>query len=490
MQNDFEKQVRDKMKELDLVPSAPVWERVQEQIRQKKDRKRAIIWLPLLGLLLAGGIWWLNDAGNNQIISTSHHTQTNLPSTQKVHSENNIRSKQESENNSPIEQNAATLQNHVERVDQTNTSISILPGSGKGSPEIRTSGISSAKIAKRNKINTIIKEPVQLKETKPAENLDHTIRGIVPFSEQQKLSDNHLTGQENAQLSTIRYQPDKMIQVPNEMEKNNPVRLSEQQTQEIQFKPIVKNLSSGPIVNIARGNDRTWKFGFSGSAGISGAKYGANLFAGNKIADAVRIVDSVQPPFIYNNAASKESKTIQNNFAFSAGMIARKSLSNRFVFSAGILYEYLSYNSNVGIRINQPVAVQGTTNGALYYTSYSTKQQEYLNQYHFISIPVTIHYQVLRNAPLSINAGLSVKQLVKTNALEFNHTSQMYFYNRNAFNRTQLFPAIGIEYALLKDKSLIVGPQFESSIVAFEKNGSDEHLYVGSLKVQWLFLKN
>ena len=66
MQNNFEKQVQQKMDELSFVPTEPVWKKIEEQIRQKKDRSKLIIWLPMLLLLLAGGFWWLNSTKTNQ----------------------------------------------------------------------------------------------------------------------------------------------------------------------------------------------------------------------------------------------------------------------------------------------------------------------------------------------------------------------------------------------------------------------------------------
>ncbi len=49
-EQNFEKQVRRKMDELSLSPSAPVWNKVEEQIRKKKDRRRIVLWLLPLGL--------------------------------------------------------------------------------------------------------------------------------------------------------------------------------------------------------------------------------------------------------------------------------------------------------------------------------------------------------------------------------------------------------------------------------------------------------
>src|SRR5687768_445633 len=62
----FEKQVQQKMDELSLTPSAPVWQKVEEQIRKKKERRRVLFWM--LPLLLAGGgaYWLLSGTGGTR----------------------------------------------------------------------------------------------------------------------------------------------------------------------------------------------------------------------------------------------------------------------------------------------------------------------------------------------------------------------------------------------------------------------------------------
>src|SRR4029078_11974640 len=76
MQNEFEKQVQQKMGELDLVPSAPVWEKIEEQIRVKKDRRKAFIWFSLLALLLTGGVYWMLQADGGHSIASKVSRQT------------------------------------------------------------------------------------------------------------------------------------------------------------------------------------------------------------------------------------------------------------------------------------------------------------------------------------------------------------------------------------------------------------------------------
>lgn len=79
MQNEFEKQVQQKMEELKLVPSEPVWQKVEMQIRRKKDRRRLIFWIPLLVVLLGGGLWMRIDYSSKRISyqSETHNSQEN-----------------------------------------------------------------------------------------------------------------------------------------------------------------------------------------------------------------------------------------------------------------------------------------------------------------------------------------------------------------------------------------------------------------------------
>ena len=81
MQNNFEKGVREKMDELKFEPSEPVWQNIEKQIRNKKDRRRLIFWIPLLILLLSGGVWLLYNTGNDQVAATTK-TSDQIPKDQ------------------------------------------------------------------------------------------------------------------------------------------------------------------------------------------------------------------------------------------------------------------------------------------------------------------------------------------------------------------------------------------------------------------------
>ena len=74
MQNEFEKQVQQKMEELKLVPSTPVWENVEKQIRKKRERKRFLFFLLPVMLLAGAGILWMLEQGRQGSLQSLDNT--------------------------------------------------------------------------------------------------------------------------------------------------------------------------------------------------------------------------------------------------------------------------------------------------------------------------------------------------------------------------------------------------------------------------------
>src|SRR5687767_10293687 len=77
--NEFEKQVQQKLDELQLRPSPAVWTDVEKQIRKEKKRRRVIVFWWLLPLLLtgAGAIYYYS-----QVNSSDSTISTRLPADQ------------------------------------------------------------------------------------------------------------------------------------------------------------------------------------------------------------------------------------------------------------------------------------------------------------------------------------------------------------------------------------------------------------------------
>ena len=59
--HEFEKQVRQKLKDLKMTPSAESWENIENRLHERKRRPVAFYWVPLLLIGLAtGGYLYLN----------------------------------------------------------------------------------------------------------------------------------------------------------------------------------------------------------------------------------------------------------------------------------------------------------------------------------------------------------------------------------------------------------------------------------------------
>ena len=67
-ENEFEKQIQQKMDELKLHPSDTVWPKIEAQVRKEKRRRWVLIFLPLIliSFLYGGYVWLSNNNSNNE----------------------------------------------------------------------------------------------------------------------------------------------------------------------------------------------------------------------------------------------------------------------------------------------------------------------------------------------------------------------------------------------------------------------------------------
>src|SRR5688572_22383461 len=76
-ENEFEKQVQQKMDDLKLDPSAFVWQKIEPQIKKEKSRRWIFILLPILliGILYGGYLLLDNVDTQNSTANTSKNEQ-------------------------------------------------------------------------------------------------------------------------------------------------------------------------------------------------------------------------------------------------------------------------------------------------------------------------------------------------------------------------------------------------------------------------------
>lgn len=451
MQNEFEKQVQQKMEELKLVPTDPVWQKVEMQIRRKKDRRRLLFWIPLLILLLGGGLW---------MDMSYHSNQTSYKQTQKDEPTNNTITPLDTNSGTPVKEN---------KTSQKIRSENYL---------IQKKEISNNEMTPENAIskNNVLKGKPLFPLHKESTNNNSTSFHSNPPSAQ--------INKDTAE--TVSATNDIASKIKSADSSSNAIRTTGPQNEIVVLKTdSLKRDSSVAKPVVKKHQTSKWSYAFVASAGASGFNH-FNLFNGQKsMSNPVPGYNSGGLTGSSGSPVYYAPSNVEKGFSFSAGAAAIKQLGKRVFFSTGLQYNYYSNTIHVGSRVMQNRIIADFA-VSQYFSNTSAMQQPYLNQYHFISIPAAMDWQLLKKTPLNFHAGLSLQYLIQTNALRFDYSSQSYFHNKKAFNSTQLFSELALTYSIpLKQKALTLGPQLQYGLSRLEKSNAAYHLYVYGVKLQW-----
>jgi hypothetical protein len=435
MQNNFEKQVQQKMEELSFSPSAPVWQRVEEAIKKKKDRRRALLWLPLLFLLLGGSIWLLvNQKKTNEIANVNHSSPQN-------HQSPTVKQKQ----------SQAPHQVQAQEINTTDNKTSVPKENFRSS---------------KNLVAFIGKEKTKAIKTKIVNDNIENNKQIIAKAEIERTESKPVTAESipKTDLAT----------------KTEDIKKSETET--VSKEVMTPNTDSSKKEQ-KQGKSKDWLWGVSAFAGQSGI---SNTVTQLNNASNFGPSGTAAPP----NAVTTSS-SIKNAFSFSIGLIAKKQLSEKFSFTTGIHYSLYRHVVTVGNKIQHDTVIY-TSSGNVAASNYfpNERTNDYKNNFHFISIPLAVNYKPFKNVPLTFDAGISLQQLINTNALLFSSNANLYYQDKNAFNKTQFFGSFGVNYKIIESKkfSLIAGPAINYGLTNLYKHESG-HLFSFGLNTQILFSK-
>jgi hypothetical protein len=233
-----------------------------------------------------------------------------------------------------------------------------------------------------------------------------------------------------------------------------------------------------------------WQLGFMANGGIAGISKGLNVFSADRaMLDAYSNATGAFNPRPRSSAPSP----IENGLSFAIGVLAKRQLNNRVSFTTGLEYQYYSNQMAVGQMRRQDTAIAQSAGRIInqFYLNSGSDFKDYRNQFHFIALPVLFDWRMLRKAPLHLQAGFSLQQLISTNALIYDQGSGIYYSDNSAFNKTQLFSRLGFSYTVLDNKktSFSLGPHLQYGLTKVEKNNSGYHLFSLGLSAQFLFQK-
>lgn len=458
-ENKFERQVQQKLSDLKLDPSDSVWQNIYAKIEKEKRRRRGLIIFPILFIFfLCGGLWlWFPG----------------------IHTKRKV---QQSTKNSMSEQNATIEKMNIDSHLVTNKIIS---KENKKAPEL-TSSTKDGKTADRTQVY-VTNEDI--------ESVPENSSYIINVDLTDKLNKALLIPQNKISVdSKIQdLKADNKIIIPN---KNQSVGV----TNHISVDPVVADLknknqelkkeiiSDKQTVSKTKRNERKWNLGINFSVGVSdisrsflGSDFlGAGAAEKSYFADASNLNTGIPQPGT-DTLSSKKPYLIKPSLALTIGFFADKKISKNSTITLGINYKPFSTSNKVGEK-NESANNYRTQNPV----------NRYKNYYHFIEFPVAYSLQLTKpkNIPLVLNAGISISQLIASNAVQFNNTSGIYYYDNSLFNKTQIGFNTGI-YFSNKKNSIIIGPHIYYGITKIANQGlyKNAHFTYLGLNSKFLFRK-
>lgn len=448
-ENKFEKQVQQKMDELQIQPSDVVWKKIGNRIEKKKSNRWGWIILFLsIAFILSCGYWlWTiqeqKSLANNNIVKPISKENKD----QKIDNSKNIQSKTDSLS-API---ASTNNKAVLIAEKNDNKKSIQQDkfltNSKANQQINSSPKTSKIFSKNNEIETAINGKAEAEIVSPQSfqeqyvNNNTNIESVDSIS--QKISRDSLSMPFKAGINRTAKDND-----TSKPKQNNTL--------------IVKQTKKSK-----------WKIGILFSGGLSGV--------GNKFL-ALSNPPNYLPAGSLNSGQQSTFSypTVKSGAGYMAGVFMEKSISKNTRLSIGINLK----SFHTSIQLNDS---SGT------YTS-RTSANTYINHFNFVEIPASLKIKIANGSmPLFWQSGITFSELIGTNALQYNASVSYYYKDNSIFNKTQIEFNTGLSVTLFsKQKTqLLTGPYFyyDASKIADEGLYNKKHFVFTGLQTQILFGK-
>ncbi|HTL09305.1 MAG TPA: outer membrane beta-barrel protein, partial [Chitinophagaceae bacterium] len=499
--NEFEKQVQQKMDELQFAPSAAVWQGVERQIAPRRKR-RIIFWIFLLAALSGGAAWWYNTLPADHQPATEmaiQHLPANddklspatkgnpAPDEAATDRAATKTTKTSSETASPT--STAAKEGNQQLVEPTeslkasqptasNTNVAPAASNIKRKKTAPVTGTTANEATGKNTIdNTRNTEAVAAPDIIPATKAGIHQRYTRANKENQHHKDNGnavddfstpSAGIANAEptVSTVSTLPASRLLIPFSGAPTLQKNLSGIHTadlfndsviieQRIAINHTPDSLASAThTASLARKKKFSW--GIAVQGGVSNISQG--LTGAFKSMPSYDVASSYQnaasPPGTgSNNAASVAASPVTRGFGYAVGVFINRPLSARLRLSLGMNYRFSSTHMQVN---KQPDSALG---GSALFTAGTN--YNYTNKLHFLEWPLTVQQALGRRGRWNVNTGLTLTVLTGNTTLVYDAAAKRYTSADDAINKTQFGFTAGIYYRLLKRSTHIeLGPQF------------------------------
>ena len=453
-QNNFEKNVQQKLGELKVPPSDSVWTNVEKQIGKKdKDRTVVFIFFFFILFLLCGGYWLLNSSKN---------------SGQQKHQLSEVKkdSKPTNNNNSSLQKSESIINHQAKTPDSTTVSKEKMK---TASIKIQTKAEVSKQKLQGSTIEAAERKQIIFLSNNENQRKENENKLSIEVNRNPIIGDNETVVQKETNIKRTDSVLDKK-EIAEDSSENNGQAIAKKE----QKKSTEKRKNR-------------WKFGITFSGGTS-------MISKTPIRNSAFFVSD---PGMYNGGIPSYYYTpseIRNSTGFIAGIFAEKNISGKKKISIGISYKHSSLLSEVGNKIDTSFysLPQAFTSFNNVYSS-AVNLKTYRNNFHFIEVPISIKFPLNNNSKLPIfwNAGINISQLVATNALQFNSSAGLYYSDNSFFNKTQFGLTTGFSATLFAKgkRPFKLEPYFYYSTVSLANKGlyAAKHFTSIGLKTEILF---
>ena len=456
--NKFEKQVQQKMEEFNLQPSGSVWSNIEAHISKKKRPKSVWLFVPITIGLLGLGLWLMNS---NNTSPLSQKTELSKNATNKNLTADSLLTKIVEKNSAIAKAEEDNTQKYSPSNPDERTSVRYKARSDNKLMPASDIGNTTAQLAPKKTEDVTMPEKEIVSPIEPKENTD-----LISNQEEEIGKESRQENDFNAGIKNIS---------------------SDSNTSAKKDLPISESKIVESLIPISGRSKSTWRWGINLSLGISGVptKFLGSLDKSYAEADKIYSTMPATSPgggTTNNNIPVYPSK-IRPSAATSMGLFAEKNISKKVIIALGLNYKIFSATNKVG---SQNINLQ------MY--SLANPVNDYHNYYRFVELPVSLKVQLAsKKMPLLWDGGVSLSQLVSSNALQFNTVYAGYEKNNSLFNKSQLGFNSGFSVGLFSAKasSLLIGPHiyYGTTKVAEEGLYKNQHFTFIELRSQLLFKK-
>ncbi len=429
--NDFEKNVQQKMDELQLYPSAELWPEVERRIRKEKKRRWFIFWLLIPSILVGTGIAiYLSTKTTTKNTSTSQLQQPYGPSSQrdtiqhknkidsssntitslsatddKVSVEHTILKETINGSNPPGNTNPGAIQTVNER-----PRISVQKGEGNKTR--------SGKPNKEKQVDPVIKEEIEAPVTT---NTDIKQPLVTKLNEQPPQKE-----------VPVQVKSDTMTQAISREKESKPDTdtILAKKTVEIAINADSSKLENQPA-SIAKKKDKKWELGTTVSFGLSNRASGLTLGPQKRAYYSPVTSGGVAS---LADARGRSFFDSRQGLFWEAGIYAQKRSENRTTLSAGLTISSFSTRQHVGDFVDSLISTDA--NGYYRYGNRSV----YKSRYYYLQVPLLFHWQLNKGKKFQLiwKNGLSLSVLLSSKALIYNGTVQGFYRDKTSMNKIQI----------------------------------------------------